>query len=387
MNDEIAQYGVAAYGNMILDKVRLAAFEAALRQAITPASIVLDIGTGTGIMAMMAVQFGAKHVYAIEPAGAITVAQQIAQDNNLADRITFIQDTSTNITLPHKAHIIVSDLRGVLPLLQHHIPTLTDARTRHLAPHGLLIPQQDTLWAAPVTAPTPYQTLIQPWADSPYGLNMSAAQNSVLNSWMAAKVKPEAMLAPAQQWATLDYTTRTNPNVKGQLHFEVTHPGRGHGLLLWFNMHLAPNIHITNAPTAPQRAQVYGSGFFPWQTPLDLQQADTLTVTLQASLIGGEYIWRWQTHAQRAGQTIAHFNQSTFFSAPLTRTTLHKHESRYTPTPTPESHIDQIILAHCNGQNTLQQIAQTLSQAYPAEYPRWQTATGRVNTLLQRYNL
>ncbi len=121
-------YSVAVYGEMMGDAVRMRAYAQALREAVRPGSVVLDIGTGTGIFAMLAARFGARRVYAIEPADAIQVARDIAAANGCADRIEFIQGLSTEVSLPERADVIVSDLRGVLPLYQRHLPSIVDAR-------------------------------------------------------------------------------------------------------------------------------------------------------------------------------------------------------------------------------------------------------------------
>ena len=141
-------YSLGGYGDMIADQGRIEAYRQALRLVVKPGSVVLDIGTGIGIMAMMACQFGARRVYAIEPGDVIEVARELAAANGFADRIEFIQGLSTEVTLPERADVIVSDLRGVMPPFQHIIPSLVDARRRFLAPGGVLIPRRDTLWAS-----------------------------------------------------------------------------------------------------------------------------------------------------------------------------------------------------------------------------------------------
>src|SRR5437870_1780607 len=113
-------YSIYAYGRMIADNVRMAAYVQALRQSVKPNSVVLDIGTGTGIFALLACQFGARKVYAIEPDDAIQVARDIAVANGYAERIEFIQNLSTKVMLPERADVIISDLRGVLPWFQQH---------------------------------------------------------------------------------------------------------------------------------------------------------------------------------------------------------------------------------------------------------------------------
>ncbi|MDH3444335.1 MAG: 50S ribosomal protein L11 methyltransferase, partial [Deltaproteobacteria bacterium] len=55
-------YSIFDYGSMIADHVRMDAYARALRRAVTADSVVLDIGTGTGIFALLACQFGARRV-------------------------------------------------------------------------------------------------------------------------------------------------------------------------------------------------------------------------------------------------------------------------------------------------------------------------------------
>ena len=141
-------YSLSDYGHMIADKVRMDPYAHALKAMVTSDSVVLDIGAATGIHSLLACKFGACQVYAIETNDAIHLARKLAQVNGFSDRIDFIQDSSANVSLPEKADLIVSDLRGALPPFGLHIPTIIDARNRHLAPGGTLIPMRVSFWAA-----------------------------------------------------------------------------------------------------------------------------------------------------------------------------------------------------------------------------------------------
>ena len=79
-------YSILGYGQMISDRVRLHAFMEAMRRTIKPGCAVLDIGTGPGIMALLACRFGARKVYAIEADAVIHVAREIAVRNGFGDR-------------------------------------------------------------------------------------------------------------------------------------------------------------------------------------------------------------------------------------------------------------------------------------------------------------
>ena len=110
------------------------AYKRALQDAVTTDSVVLNIGAGTGLFALLAAQLGVRRVIAIEANDVIDLGRRFARDNGLAGQIDFIQALSTEVTLDEPADVIISDLRGVLPLFQHHIPTIVDARQRFLAP-------------------------------------------------------------------------------------------------------------------------------------------------------------------------------------------------------------------------------------------------------------
>ena len=84
---------------------------------------------------------------------------------------------SNRVTLPSRADVIFSDLRGVLPLFERHIPSIVDSRRRFGA-GGTLIPQRDTLWAAIVEAPKPYGELVDPWDHKIYSARPEAQHGS-----------------------------------------------------------------------------------------------------------------------------------------------------------------------------------------------------------------
>src|SRR5208283_2711711 len=160
-------YSLGGYGSMLADRVRVDAYVEALRKTVREGSVVVEIGTGPGIFAVLACQVGASRVYAIEPSAIIQVAREVAAANGCAHKIEFFEELSSRVTLPTQADVILSDLRGALPLFERHIPAIVDARRRFLAPGGTLIPRRDTLWTAVVEAPKPYGELVDPWDSNP----------------------------------------------------------------------------------------------------------------------------------------------------------------------------------------------------------------------------
>ncbi|XWK89285.1 MAG: 50S ribosomal protein L11 methyltransferase [Phormidium sp.] len=380
-------YSISGYGSMIADKGRMDAYVKALRQTVKPNSVVVDIGTGVGIFALLACQFGAKKVYAIEPSDAIQVAKEIARKNGYGDRIIFIQDISTKVKIPELADVIVSDIRGMLPLFQQHIPTIIDARKRLLAPEGILIPQRDTLWATVVEVPHLYDRIVNVWDNNIYGLNMTAARQIVINNWGKGWVAPAQLLTVPQSWAILDYPTIESPDVTAELSWNVARSGTGYGVSIWFDAILAEGVGFSTAPGMPEL--VYGSGFLPWLKPVFLEVGDTISLNLQANLVGNDYIWRWNTCVLDQGdssQVKANFQQSTFFATPLSPVQLHKTSSAYLPSLNEDGEIDRLILNLIGDGLVLGDIATQVQEKFPTCFANWQDALTRVGNLAQKYS-
>jgi protein arginine N-methyltransferase 1 len=384
-------YSLGDYGDMIADKVRMDPYAYALRAAIEPDSVVLDIGTGTGMHALLACKFGARKVYAIEPNDAIHLAEELAQVNGFADRIEFIQDVSTHVTLPERADVIVSDLRGVLPLYGQHISSIIDARQRHLAPGGVLIPKRDTVWVALVETGKVYNELIAPW-DYPYGLAMEAAKQIVLNNWIEENTdtfRKSNLLMEPQIWTVLDYASIENPDVgTSNLIQKSTRDGTAHGLLLWFDAEIADGIRIFNGPQAAKVPEVYGCGFFPLLEPVPITKGDKITLDIRADLIGGQYVWRWHTriHSGDKSRAIkADFEQSTDLESTLESAKLHESVLNFKPSRSETGEIDHFILGRMDGRNTIDQIAGQALWKYPHRFKTLREAELYVNDLSLDY--
>lgn len=372
---------------MINDHPRMQAYVQALRQAVRPGCVVLDIGSGSGIFSLLACQFGAGHVHAVEPDDAIQVAMLMAQANGYAGRITFHQTLSTAITLPQPADVVISDLRGVLPLFQHHIPAIIDARQRLLAPGGVQIPRCDRLWLALVEDPKRYRPYAEPWLDNEYGLDLSAGQPMVVNTWRKTGASPEQFLAEPRHWATLNYQTVEQTDLAGEIIWKAERRGTAHGLLAWFDAELGDDIGFSNAPGKSEL--IYGQAFFPLRKPISLEQGDRIQVQLRANLVGSDYVWSWNTKAtsgDKANTVKADFSQSTFYGTPLSLGELKRREAGYVPRATPRAEIDRYCLSLVNGTVPLGDIARQVASQFPERFPRWRDALSHVAELCERYD-
>ena len=382
-------YSIIDFSKMIADNTRTTAYTLALKELIHPESVVLDLGTGTGFFALYACQLGARKVYCIELNEAIGVAREMALLNGYEDQIIFIEDISTQVDLPEKVDLIISDLRGILPLYHQHIPTIIDARTRFLRPEGQLIPQQDQLWAAVVEAPTLYEDYDQPWGNEDYGLNMVASRKRTVNSWGRgeAQISQDKFVTIPQSWGVLDYKTIENANIQAELVWKVTRTALAHGISAWFEATLYTKINYSTAPG--KKPLVYGNAFFPWEFPVDLVEGDRVCVSFRANLVGNSYVWRWDTQVFDrcdSKKIKANFRQSTFYSKPLSLNNLRKSSENYLPSLNNSGEIDLFILENMHSQFPLKAIATKLFKQFPHSFRSYEQAINHVGLLFQRYS-
>lgn len=381
-------YTLADYGSMVADRVRVHAYAEALRASIRQNSIAVEIGTGPGIFAVLACQLGARRVYAIEPGHIIQLAREIAAANHCADRIEFIQDLSTRVSLPERADVIVSDLRGVLPVFQNNVTDLIDAQNRFLAPGGIMIPRSDSLLAAVVEDPDLYSRCVDSWKNNALEQDLIPAQRLAANELHKARLKPEQLLTSPHSWATLNYVTLTSPNVAGEFCAKSNRAGVGHGLLVWFDTVLADNIGFSNAPGAPE--SIYGAMFFPWPRPVNLTPGQSVRADLQAKFVGSDYVWCWNTriHSHSDSEKIGtRFEQSQLHGLPVSLSALHKAGSKYIPQLSEEGRLHIRAFALIDGQRTLESIARVLAEEFPQHFSRWQDALTYAGRIAQEYSL
>ncbi|HEU0302896.1 MAG TPA: 50S ribosomal protein L11 methyltransferase [Longimicrobium sp.] len=376
-------YTLRGHGAMIADRVRMDAYAAALERTVRPGCVVLDIGTGTGMMALLACRLGARRVYAVDPGDAIHLARQAARENGMADRIQLVQGISTEIELPERADVIVSDLRGVLPVFERHLASIADARERLLAPGGVLVPRSDTVWAAPVEAEGAYREIVEPWDEQSRGFDLSAARRAALNTWAKARFSPADRVAEPCRWAVLDYRTIRDADVGGTLEWTAARPATAHGFAAWFDADLAEEVGFTTGPEGPET--LYGTAFFPWLRPVPLQAGDSVRVELRARPAGETHIWVWNTRVEGADGVKAEFRQSTFLSQPATPADLRRRAHDFRPVLGEQGRIDRAVLEMMDGGAALGDIARELQRRFPERFAGWEDALARAGRLSAAY--
>ena len=130
---------------MMNDSRRNLAWDAALRRAINPGDHVLEIGTGAGMLALMAARAGAGLVITCEqdPVTA-AIGREIAERNGYGERIRIIakhsRDLEIGVDLDRPADLLFCDIFGDSLVDFAPLPAVADARRRLVAPGAPSIP-------------------------------------------------------------------------------------------------------------------------------------------------------------------------------------------------------------------------------------------------------
>ena len=380
-------YSVRAYGRMISDTTRTASYVEALRRAVRPGSVVLDIGTGPGFFALLACQLGAARVYAIEPDDAIEIGRRSALIQAGGERVVWLRALSTDVELPEPADVVIGDLHGVLPFYTVNLTALIDARRRHLQPVGIMIPRRDVVYAAPAEAEDEYADVSCPWEHNAAGVDLSTGRRFVANTWWTAAraaISETRYLAAPQPWAHIDYHRCETPNASGDCTWTAARAGVLHGYYVWFDGETAEGIGFSNAPTLPEL--VYGRAFFPLEQPVTIAEGDIIRGAFAANLVAGEYILRWNTRIEdAAGRPRANFVQSTFASRPILKEDLERSRPDYRPTLGEAGHADLVVMESFAKGASLAEIADRLAREFPQRFKEPAQALRHATDLSLKY--
>jgi SAM-dependent methyltransferase len=289
---------------MLADRVRHDAFRAALKHAIDPGrSTVVDIGAGTGVLALFARELGAREVWLYDPGAALALAEVVAARNGV-DGLHFVPERSLDVADPPRADVVVAEVLGNFAYEEGVLETLRDAH-RFLAPGGTLIPHSIAQWAAPVTSDR-FEHDFRTWRGIGHGLDWSDAEHVTRNNMYVFAVEPRDLLgAEPKQWDALEFDAHIDSIRAGRAEWTLAADAAIFGFALWWECTLAPGVLLTTSPFAPRTHwdQIY----LPLLEPLGCQAHDEVTIDI-ASETGGDDTGidvRWTVEHRRGSAVVA----------------------------------------------------------------------------------
>ena len=376
---------VDEHRHYLQDHSRLTAFRQAIRELVVPGSVVVDLGSGTGILGLLACEAGAKRVYSIEETGLIELAREISQANGFSDRIRFIKELSTRVDLPEPADVILADQIGHFGFEAGLFDYFGDARRRFLKPNGVTIPGHVTFCLAPVEHELLWEQ-VEFWNRSPMGLDVRPARSIAANTGYPVKLTAEQLLGSSVEALSVD------PSRSGSqpLHFTCTlainRSGTLHGVGCWFVAELSPSVTMSNSPLSEQRID-RRNVCFPLDRPVPVQTGDSVSVTMH--ILPTQIAVTWTIAIRKNGTSAPEpiqFTHSTLKGMLISREDLQRTHPAFVPTLSPWGAARLSVLTLCDGKRPLAQIEHELLRRHPDLFPSLSNAATFVAEVVTRYS-
>jgi precorrin-6B methylase 2 len=348
------------------DTVRLAAFERAIASTVRPGDVVIDLGSGTGILGLFATRAGAVRVYAVEGTSLGGLAREIAKVNGVDDRVRVVRGWSTWVSLPELADVVVTDQIGHFGIEAGLFEYLPDAQRRLLKPGGRTIPNAISWRVAPVEC-VELRESIDFWRERRAGFDLSPVVPPAQASGYPATITRDALLSTPATLATAAAASLPESGlIQGQLSFEISRSGTLDGLAGWFVAELAPDVTFTNGPETGERIN-RRQVVLPVQ-PVSVQQADR--VCARVRFRPATLMVDWQVQVMDAsGVERMRVRRSTFEGMLIAPEDLASRSPSARPLLSRRGAARRMALELCDGARTIQQIEAELRRAFPDVLP------------------
>jgi protein arginine N-methyltransferase 1 len=292
---------------LLQDTRRTNAFRDAIRRCVTPESVVLDLGTGSGILAFFAAEAGARRVFAIDSTHSSDLASFLTRHLGFSDRIQLFHEHSAKVELPEAADILVTETLGAFAFDERILSSVIDARARLLKRDAIIIPRRVELHLVPVDDASIYDARVKWWSGKPYGFDFSPLTVFASNMIFVGRVERESFLAPPAMVMDIDLATIAGTDVEGHVHFTAARAATLYGFAGWFRAVLADGIELSNEVPGTS----WEHAFLPLETPVDVVAGTPINVVLESA---DGIMWRWKGSIGDAA-----FDQMTALSVPPCR--------------------------------------------------------------------
>jgi hypothetical protein len=256
---------------MIADAPRTRTYCEAIAAAVTPESVVVDVGAGTGVLTAAALRAGASKVVAIEETASARTIEPFLKRMGLlsAQRFELFQGNSGDATIPSNVNLVVSELFGNDPFSEGVLQTLSELAARLPKGKGVrFIPESVEIFAELIDLQGgPLLHRVRAWVQasgksrngkekSDYYSSMADALCGVLDFSslsFAHALSPTDFLASSQP-VSLGRVSLSPPpplTVKiltGQRPLLVSRETTIPMVMLWFRVVLAPGLTLSSRP-------------------------------------------------------------------------------------------------------------------------------------------
>ena len=241
---------------MMNDDQRNNAYLTAIKSAIKDNEYVLEIGTGSGLLSMMAIDAGAKKVITCEVSGPIAeAAKKIIKKNGYSNRIDVINKKSTELNinrdLEKKPDLIISEILSSEFVGEGVQRSLSDANQRLIKENGRMIPEAGEIKVALLESSPEIEK--EMFVERVNGYDLSEFNNIMgkrLNVQYLGRKTTTSFLSETKVSFSFDLYSKEIINRKEIiLEIKACKSGICLGLISWLKLKLYENIEFENNPS------------------------------------------------------------------------------------------------------------------------------------------
>ena len=288
-----------AQERMLADEPRMAFYHEAIKRKIKPGDRVIDLGTGTGILAAFASRRGAAKVYAVDHSSIIEHAKELAAENGI-ENVDFEDVHSTKLYLDEKVDVILHEQMGDFLFDEAMVPNVCDLRDRLLKPGGLILPSRFELFCEPMTMHDDRRVPYIWELTDVYGFNYSSMernrpQNSEYHGLVSCDLGVvKHFLGEPAPIVEVDLHTLIESALPKKITFirKVVKAGLLDGLAVFMKAKVDDDLVLSSSPLDAGRAPHWGFRILRLDQS-DAKVGDDLEVTLRVKDWADPSTWRW----------------------------------------------------------------------------------------------
>ena len=361
----------------VADPIRLDRFQRAISSVVKPGDLVADLGCGSGVLTLFALEAGARKVYAIDSSRMLAVARESIERSGSADRVSFIQGRSQKTALPERVDVVICDHVGWFGFDYDIVGLLADARQRFLKDGGVSIPSSIGLRLAAVESDL-CRAAAERWTTSHVPPAYRWLRQSSVNSKHTVELDPGELLSAPADLGTLMLGEAQPGFLSWQASLVAERDGMVHGLGGWFDCELSPGVRMTNSPLASDRIN-RPEVFLPLDSPFPLQAGDLLQATISAR--PGDELLAWTITNPATGLCCT---QSTWQGMLLESADIVRSNPDRVPRPSAEAEARALVLGYCDGRRSVRDIEEAVLRDHPSLFPSRSEISGFVAEVLGR---
>ena len=271
---------------------------------------MVDLGTGTGILAAFAARRGAAKVYAIDHSEILQHARTLAAANGIAN-VEFVAVHSTEFRLDEPVDVILHEQMGDCLFDEAMVANVTDLRDRLLKPGGLILPSVFEFYCEPIKV-TDARHVPFIWELDVHGYDYSSLERHRPQEpeyYRGVSSDPtviEHSLGEPAPALAIDLHTLNEADLPHEVTFTrtVVHPGRLDGYAVYFRAKVDDDLTLSSGPLEPGRAPHWGFRILRTER-MDFAVGDVIEVRLTVGRWTEMDTWRWSQNKRAAARPDA----------------------------------------------------------------------------------